>query len=364
MPKVTSAGAMRIYNHAINHGACAFITNFVANSDAHGGLTYQGMIFGEGNVILEYWAGAMMWHELRYRRFGNDDPELVAYILDSYRQEPALYAHYTAFCDYYQGEGANGMPARSNAYISFKQDKLLISGNYKIRGDDHWLTAKFNTRVPEQRFNFYRRFDNSAYGLRQTTATKFISGIEKDFPNSTEHIRESTKFNGSNVTSIRQFMVRRACKFLMYDIILEQRQKIHYALDGITNSIVASKRAIDIPGRDIAVPKVPVCTSELRELFRMWNFFRDHTKFYLNFEEIGPLWQTCPSEEKKVWAEYASKLATKTSLLHPADGQLAGAAQVVAELCLATAYDESINQYHALSWRLHANGIAKHPGLV
>jgi hypothetical protein len=98
--------------------------------------------------------------------------------------------------------------------------------------------------------------------------------------------------------------VRRACKFLIYDAIAVGL-KIHYILDGITSSSVADRMMFAVG--DKGSEKVPICTSELREIFRHWHSLKTHVVWFRQFASCTPLWQE-PGPGMKVWAEYAVSL--------------------------------------------------------
>jgi hypothetical protein len=138
---------------------------------------------------------------------------------------------------------------------------------------------------------------------------------------------------------MRQFMVRRACKFLLYDEIGERRGRIFCALDGLTLSEVAqgAHRALDR-----SRSKVPVCTSELREIFRMWAFLQNHVTFYLHLENSEPPWKL---SDKADWSAYAVKRDEKVIM---DDAEKTEKATLLRELHDQQRYDQVIDEYHRI----------------
>lgn len=95
--------------------------------------------------------------------------------------------------------------------------------------------------------------------------------------------------------------------------------------------------------------KLPICASELREIFRNWDYFESRVTFYRDFRIVSPpCTETVATQEAiKAWAAYASHRAKKA--------QSSGAAmsQATAERLAnsVTAYTEgkytkAIEEYH------------------
>jgi hypothetical protein len=91
--------------------------------------------------------------------------------------------------------------------------------------------------------------------------------------------------------------------------------KVAYALDDMDMSKVFTKQHLplkDDGGRTVK-QKVPVCTSEIRELFRNWDCCKDHVVFFKEFKRVSPPWTypTAQGNELKLWANYAAQRAKK-----------------------------------------------------
>ena len=95
---------------------------------------------------------------------------------------------------------------------------------------------------------------------------------------------------------LKDFTVRRACKFLIYDSI-RQGKKIAYLLDDLGMDMVAFvKEGGQIPDsariKDGASEgKVPVCSTEIREIFRRWDFLKGKVQFFRELTKCAPPWE-------------------------------------------------------------------------
>lgn len=122
---------------------------------------------------------------------------------------------------------------------------------------------------------------------------------------------------------IDDIIVRRSCKFLLYDSI-NRKQDVAYVLDDLNLDTVAQRITVsettDRNGPGTLERKVPVCTSELREIFRRWDYFVNHLTFYSNWKVSDPPWYT---HGRQQWAAYAAHLAAKIVAKYPADPNLA-----------------------------------------
>jgi hypothetical protein len=140
---------------------------------------------------------------------------------------------------------------------------------------------------------------------------------------------------------IRQFAVRRACKFLIYEGIRNGRV-VAYALDDLNLDEVVNKtaRELDAPGRF----KLPVCTSELREIFRRWDYCQTHVRFFEDLRQVSPPWHR--DRDLQGWAQYAAaraaKLAHSAGEDHPRHAQL----MTVQQLLDQKAYGQAIDAFH------------------
>jgi hypothetical protein len=188
-------------------------------------------------------------------------------------QSVALYATKQAL--------ANSPPAKANQYI-----------------------AESNPGSGEVR-KFWQRFGESPQGLQH----KVIPAAgQADFASSKAAQVTKTGREKDTEHHVYDFAVRRACKFLMYDAKAMKRP-VFYALDGLDLSMVvdlvtdtgALRDTVKV-GKTAEEKKVPVCTSELRELFRYWDELRNHVFFFENFVEVKPPWEQSNVDK---WGTYA-----------------------------------------------------------
>lgn len=210
---------------------------------------------------------------------------------------------------------------------------------------------------PEQeheRQRFVDRFNASHSRLGDLTAealardprraAKLVQGARKD--NSRIHPAPDNLISPTVRSAIRQFAVRRACKFLIYDAI-RQRQPIAYALDDLDLVAVVDKTAFELesqPGRF----KVPVCTSELREVFRRWDICSPWVLFYADLQRVPPPWDDSRGlQAVQPWAAYAAarstKLADGLSPMHLKTNML----REVSRLHAQGHYGQAILTYHS-----------------
>jgi hypothetical protein len=159
---------------------------------------------------------------------------------------------------------------------------------------------------------FYTEFGNSSFSIEDV-----INERDTYFDSHGSKARTQTTHGSPMKPSdlIYDAMVRRSCKFLLYDAI-KQGQRVVYLLDDLDLSKVAylsGKSGIPDSARiqsGSSEGKVPICTTELREIFRNWDYFGQHLKFYLNFVECQPPWRGSPQCVKS-WALYAGHRAER-----------------------------------------------------
>jgi len=122
--------------------------------------------------------------------------------------------------------------------------------------------------------------------------------------NFTHHAQK--KESGQN--KVRTLLTRRTCKWMLH-VASFNNQTVHYSLDGLNLAVIARNEAIQVAGRKA---KVPICTSEIRELFRKWDLFKNNVIFYKKLQICDTPWGPSQSDEiKAAWATYALELAQK-----------------------------------------------------
>jgi hypothetical protein len=197
----------------------------------------------------------------------------------------------------------------SNYFIDFNRQGEVVpktDGGYELqRKADARATG---TQRETDRADFSQRFETSKLGMGDLDDAKLRQGVGKD----SQHLVGSTKALADLSGSMKNFAVRRACKFLIYDSIA-RGDKIVYALDdmNLTNVVKGEHINLKDAGGSVTKKKVPVCTSEIREIFRNWDYLKNHVIFFKALKKVPPPWEqpTASMAEQKLWSKYAVKRA-------------------------------------------------------
>lgn len=99
--------------------------------------------------------------------------------------------------------------------------------------------------------------------------------------------------------------IRRSCKYGVFYFTHVKHAKLHYILDEMDIATIVDKTMLL---NDTAnAKKVPICTSELRYIFRHWNHLKGGSlKFYDQYDECGAPWSDARWEtHRERWADYA-----------------------------------------------------------
>jgi hypothetical protein len=175
---------------------------------------------------------------------------------------------------------------------------------------------------------------------------RIIGGIRKDNPSFNPTLDDLRQ--GGFAHEIKQFAVRRACKFLIYDGIQNGRV-IAYALDDLNLDEVVNKTARELESTQGRF-KVPVCTSELRELFRRWDHCHNWVGFFEDLHRVHPPWHADRGQNALMgWASYASVRATKLADRIGGQHERYAALRQVQALYTQTQYAQAIDAFHRAS---------------
>ncbi|MBV6785886.1 hypothetical protein [Xanthomonas euvesicatoria] len=220
---------------------------------------------------------------------------------------------------------------------------------------NYWLSVKNqyvkNDALPESsdddvlKKNFWGEFD-SLYKQRSKdprTLPTMLKGPEIMGPGETDFVARD------NEALIDDIIVRRSCKFLLYDSI-KRKQDIAYVLDDLDLDTVAQRITVsertDRLGEGTTERKVPVCTSELREIFRRWDYFVGYLTFYKAWKVSDPPWYT---HGRQNWAMYAAHLAAKIVAKHPAEQHLVQKRLEVDQAIQAGEPLQAIHRFHEMN---------------
>jgi hypothetical protein len=184
---------------------------------------------------------------------------------------------------------------------------------------DKAIKATGAANKQDDRGQFVNRFLNSArYSLvRDWDREGQLTGMIASGSPALKAPETTESGNDRSLDSVMQDLtIRRMCKFLIYDSI-RQGKGIAYLLDDIDLDRVAFMVQPDGAIPDIARvgddKKVPICTSEIREIFRNWDALQGKVYFYQAFRQCDPPWHagTGSAANMKAWSGYAAHRATK-----------------------------------------------------
>jgi hypothetical protein len=105
--------------------------------------------------------------------------------------------------------------------------------------------------------------------------------------------------------------IRRSCKFGIHYFTGIKKARLHYILDGMDIGTIVDKSMMK--NESTNKKKVPICTSEVRYIFRHWNALRDGSVcFYLDFQMCEPPWEDDKwKKHLPDWARYAESRVAK-----------------------------------------------------
>ena len=189
-------------------------------------------------------------------------------------------------------------PSVSNYFVKVDRTTVTVERTGNQQAPINLTKGVFDTPASEQ---FFDRFKASPQSLDDLSYAKLVGGMKKHYGDAPDH---PSLRDYATQDLIRYYAVRRSCKFLIYDSI-SQGKTIRYVLDDLNLEMAATKARVD--------GKVPVCTSELREMFRYWDSLDGDIQFYKEFRRVPPPWESPPATADAVrsWATYAAHLANK-----------------------------------------------------
>lgn len=304
-------------------------------------------------------------HRRAFIIYGMDDPQRTYLAVDHFRttgfhapdgRTPKQEIDRRAV-----GEGPKGKekgqydkrdsPKVSNYFLHFNPENVRVTERPTHELDLNRPAQPGKAPREKARKAFTTGFNNSEFSLTSigNDPDKIMKGVRKDKGKvPLTATLDVVAYNGA----LRNFAVRRACKFLIYEAIKDRKQ-IVYSLDDMDLAAVANKQWRDWDREafvDAAAlttksnAKVPVCTTEIREIFRGWDFLKDHVTFYEGFIRVDPPWER--DDCREVWASYARLLARHLLRRHQA-APLLGNVRAIAEWCMSTKNAASaITRYH------------------
>jgi hypothetical protein len=109
---------------------------------------------------------------------------------------------------------------------------------------------------------------------------------------------------GEVCAAAKDLAIRRSSKFGIKYAVANLRGTVHYILDEIEPSVLLAKSTIT---NTSGYEKIPICTSEIRYLFRNWKRYGGSGKvvFWENYAVTAAPWASAVMQHKVGWAEYA-----------------------------------------------------------
>lgn len=231
------------------------------------------------------------------------------------------------------------VPNVANYWINFTPQTMQMYQTKDQARFDKILLNPHN--IPEHQKEFFTRFNNSRYGMNNLSPDKIGKGFQKAngvdfaalqnraskgkfdkwwqdnlsyFENLMNNAIWLNDFKAKFVNHMRQYSVRRACKFLLSDSIMSNKT-ILYALDDLDLIKIPFRTQFEERNTSgtVTFSKIPVCTTELREIFRYWDYYQKYVVFFNDFHQVTPPWEAPIANGDMIqgWARYASHLAEK-----------------------------------------------------
>jgi hypothetical protein len=180
----------------------------------------------------------------------------------------------------------------------------------------------------EQSLNVKQAFIQQFHAEQAALGKDWFKDVERaDYQHKPGH--DSSKGSQENETLMFEDLIcRRMCKWMLH-LAHYNDQPVIYSLDEIDLSSVSETKTLEI--KDTVSNsgklklKVPVCTSELRQIFREADKFdRDEpnrgVKFFQELMPVPAPWDISRGPEAvKPWAEYALHLTRKILINYPGD---------------------------------------------
>lgn len=132
-----------------------------------------------------------------------------------------------------------------------------------------------------------------AQGLATSPSTADLQKLKKS------NARLDPSSPGEVRAAAYDMAVRRSSKFGIEYVARNLGGKIHYILDGIDIGKVITRATVS----NKSYEKTPICSSELRFLFRNWQAYKSSVQFWKKYDHADPPWYDDKTDE--LWAAYA-----------------------------------------------------------
>jgi hypothetical protein len=245
------------------------------------------------------------------------------------------------------GERQKGVKVRAGESTPLSEDKLLSIYSDSIELLNKIIDLRTDHSNPNGRQLFLAQFRREQ------------SALLKDWHQDVDREDYAHKPGSRGIAIVKDLqyedlICRRMCKWMLH-VAAYNDQPVIYALDEIDLNSVAEAKTLEIndtvSNTGVKKLKVPVCTSELREIFRAQDKMisdkpKEGVKFFKELmPEEAPWGAKRKPEELKPWAEYALHLTKKLLIQYPGDRMLVAAGEEMIALCFDQKYAEIIQVY-------------------
>lgn len=164
-----------------------------------------------------------------------------------------------------------------NMAITNAQYALLQNDTLQV------TTSSSSTYLSSGTAKYFDQFKNSRYGVSVKGGQVDLQKLKKSNKNLSNSDRHAI------CAAAKDLAIRRSSKFGIQYTVATLNGKIHYILDDIQQNVVLEKSTIK---NGSGYEKMPICSSELRFLFRNWGRLKTSNKviFWKNYETAQPLW--------------------------------------------------------------------------
>lgn len=107
---------------------------------------------------------------------------------------------------------------------------------------------------------------------------------------------------GSVCAAAKDLAIRRSSKFGIKYAVENLKGTVHYLLDEIDQTVLLAKSTIT---NGSGYEKIPICTSEVRYLFRNWGRYGGKVMFWENYVQTSAPWMSASGTHEVGWASYA-----------------------------------------------------------
>jgi hypothetical protein len=148
-------------------------------------------------------------------------------------------------------------------------------------------------------------------GSLMTSVTEMKSALDK-YEQFGELDMSKKKDQGKLPGIVSDIAIRRSCKFGIHYFVERNNAQLHYILDGMDVDAIVKKK--QYTNESTGKGKVPICTSEVRYIFRHWERLQKTARllFYLNFVTVPAPWDNNRYTGTWMgWADYAIQRMAK-----------------------------------------------------